>query len=91
MRQSAHPSYRSWPWVLGVSLLWVAAAAVVTAFLIYRNSETVVVLTIGGNVCLAPGAGLLHRSARVVLVVAAMEVLVYGIWFFATLAGVSPR
>jgi hypothetical protein len=68
-----------------------AVAAVVTAALINRNNEAVVVLTIVGNMCLSPAAGLLHRSARVALVVVAMEVVVYGMWFFARLAGVSPR
>jgi small basic protein len=82
---------RSWPWVIGVSALWVAVAAAATAYLIYRNNEAVVVLTIVGNLCLSPAASLWHRCARVGLVVAAMEVVVYGIWIFATLAGVSPR
>ena len=81
----------SWPWVIAVSALWMAVAAVITVALIYRNNEAVVILTFVGNMCLAPAAGLLHRSARVALVVAAMQLIVYGMWFFVTLAGVSPR
>jgi hypothetical protein len=68
-----------------------AMAAVVTAAVVHWNNESVVILTFVGNMCLAPAAGLVHRSARVALVVAAMQVVVYGSWFFATLAGVSPR
>jgi hypothetical protein len=81
----------SWARVLSFSALWVAVAACLTAYLIYKNSEAIVIVTMLGNICLPAAAGLLHRSARVAFVVAAMEASVYGVWFVWTLAGVSPR
>jgi hypothetical protein len=39
----------TWPRLLGISALWVAMAAVITAYLIYRNSEAVVIMAILGK------------------------------------------
>ena len=52
----------TWPRLLGISALWVAIAAVITAYLIYRNSEAVGIMTMLGNICLPLVAGCMDSA-----------------------------